>query len=138
MFAEVGLPLLAAMFLNISAFIIAVMILMFFVHEATAMWDVIYATTARTVTPIEQHVHSFLEMIPLMAIVSVISLPLGAVPSVVWRGDGIPANQTQLEISTAAGSLYLINHDRDRAFRTSALAVQVASSRNVSSLAAKT
>jgi hypothetical protein len=33
-----------------------------------------YATTARTVTPLEQHVHSFLEMIPLMAILSVISL----------------------------------------------------------------
>jgi hypothetical protein len=74
MFAEVGLPLLAAMFLNINALIIAGMILIFFVHEATAFWDVSYATTARTVTPIEQHIHSFLEMIPLMALISVISL----------------------------------------------------------------
>jgi hypothetical protein len=74
MFAEVGVPLLAAMFLNINALIIAVMIVMFFVHEATALWDVSYATIARRVTPIEQHVHSFLEMIPLMAIVCVISL----------------------------------------------------------------
>jgi hypothetical protein len=77
MFAEVGLPLLAAMFLDINALIIAVMIAVFFVHEATALWDVSYATTARTVTPIEQHVHSFLEMIPLMAIVSVVSLRWG-------------------------------------------------------------
>ena len=74
MFAEIGLPLLAAMFLDINGLIIAFMILMFFVHEATALWDVSYATTARTVTPIEQHVHSFLEIIPLMAIVSVVSL----------------------------------------------------------------
>jgi hypothetical protein len=74
MFAEIGFPLLAAMFLDINGLIIAFMILMFFVHEATALWDVSYATTARTVTPIEQHVHSFLEIIPLMAIVSVVSL----------------------------------------------------------------
>jgi hypothetical protein len=74
MFAEVGGPLLAGMFLNINALIIAMMIVAFLIHEATAFWDVSYATTARTVAPVEQHVHSFLEMIPLMALVSVISL----------------------------------------------------------------
>jgi hypothetical protein len=73
MFAEIGLPLLAAMFLEINGLIIAVMLLAFVAHEATALWDVSYATTARTVTPIEQHVHSFLEIIPLMALVSVVS-----------------------------------------------------------------
>ncbi|TGQ96491.1 diguanylate cyclase, partial [Mesorhizobium sp. M1C.F.Ca.ET.204.01.1.1] len=49
MFAEVGIPLPAAMFLEVNALVIAVMIVTFFVHEATAMWDVRYATTARTV-----------------------------------------------------------------------------------------
>jgi hypothetical protein len=77
MFAEVGGPLLAGMFLNINALIIAMMIVAFLIHEATAFWDVSYATTARTVAPVEQHVHSFLEMIPLMALVSVISLHWG-------------------------------------------------------------
>jgi hypothetical protein len=77
MFAEVGAPLLAGMFLTINALIIAVMIAAFLVHEATALWDVNNATTARVVTPTEQHVHSFLEMIPLMAILSVISLHWG-------------------------------------------------------------
>ena len=73
MFVEVGIPLLAAMFLEINALIIATMLVAFTLHEATAMWDVSYATTARTVSPIEQHVHSFLEMIPLMAILFVVS-----------------------------------------------------------------
>src|ERR1700753_2293534 len=44
------------------------MIAAFFLHEATAMWDVSYAVTVREVTPIEQHVHSFLEIVPLMAV----------------------------------------------------------------------
>ncbi|MDG4882720.1 diguanylate cyclase [Mesorhizobium sp. WSM4884] len=77
MFAEVGIPLLAAMFLEVNSLIIAMMIILFLVHEATAIWDVRYATTARTVSPIEQHVHSFLEMIPLMGLVSVVSLHWG-------------------------------------------------------------
>jgi len=77
MFAEIGVPLLAAIFLQINAGIIALMIAAFFVHEATALWDVSYAVTARNVTPIEQHIHSFLEMIPLMAILFIISLHWG-------------------------------------------------------------
>lgn len=74
MFAEVGLPLSGAIFLEINAGIIALMIVAFFLHEATALWDVSYAVTARRVTPLEQHVHSFLEMIPLLAIVCVVAL----------------------------------------------------------------
>lgn len=68
MFAELGLPLLAAIFLDVNALIIAFMIAMFLLHEATAFWDVSYAVSTRRVTPFEQHVHSFLEMIPLMAL----------------------------------------------------------------------
>jgi hypothetical protein len=73
MLAEIGLPLLAGIFLQINAGIIAFMIVAFFIHEATAFWDVSYAVTVRNVSPIEQHVHSFQEMIPLMAILFVVT-----------------------------------------------------------------
>lgn len=68
MFAEMGAPLLAALFLDINALIIAFMIVMFLLHEVTAFWDVSYAVRLRDVTPFEQHVHSFLEIIPLLAL----------------------------------------------------------------------
>jgi hypothetical protein len=67
MFGEIGIPLLACLFLEINALIFAVMIVAFFAHEATALWDVSYATRHRRVPPIEQHVHSFLELMPLVA-----------------------------------------------------------------------
>jgi hypothetical protein len=67
MLAEMGVPVLACLFLEINAPVLALMIAAFFAHEATALWDVSYAVTRRRVTPIEQHVHSFLEMLPLMA-----------------------------------------------------------------------
>jgi hypothetical protein len=73
LFFEIGLPLLAALFLEVNALVIGFMIAMFLLHEATAYWDVSYAETSRRVTPLEQHVHSLLEMVPLMALLLVIS-----------------------------------------------------------------
>jgi hypothetical protein len=67
MFGEIAIPLLACLFLEINSAIFLLMILAFLAHEATALWDVSYAAPRRYVSPIEQHVHSFLEMIPLMA-----------------------------------------------------------------------
>lgn len=76
-FTEMGLPLLAGVFLEINAAVIALMICSFMLHEATALWDVHYAISNRHVGAFEQHVHSFLEMLPLLAIVCVISLYWG-------------------------------------------------------------
>jgi hypothetical protein len=73
MFAEMGLPLLAAIFLQVNAGVLLAMVVAFFLHEVTAMWDVRYASTARNVTPFEQHVHSFLEVLPLTAALFVVS-----------------------------------------------------------------
>jgi hypothetical protein len=87
MFIEVGVPLVAVLFLDVNAGIILLMIGSFLVHEATALWDVSYATTARSVTPIEQHVHSFLEMIPLMAIVAIVGMHWGQFLALFGLGD---------------------------------------------------
>src|SRR5436190_22707695 len=63
-FAEMALPILAALFLEITSGVILVMIICLVLHQATAMWAVSYATATREVKPIEQHVHSVLEMMP--------------------------------------------------------------------------
>jgi hypothetical protein len=73
-FAEMAIPTLAAIFLQINALIILIMIVCLLLHEATAIWDVSYANRTRTVSPTEQHVHSFLEMLPLMGLLMVITL----------------------------------------------------------------
>jgi len=74
MLAEMGLPVLAALLLEINALVLAFMVVAFLAHEATALWDVSYATARRRVTPVEQHVHSFLEVLPLMGLAFVGSL----------------------------------------------------------------
>jgi len=73
-FAEMAVPTLAAIFLEINALVILVAIACLILHEATAIWDVHYAYTRRAVTPTEQHVHSFLEMLPLMGLTIIVLL----------------------------------------------------------------
>lgn len=68
MLAEVGLPLLAALLLEINAGVMLLMVVGFIAHELTALWDVRMATRQRNVSAIEQHIHSFLELIPFMGI----------------------------------------------------------------------
>jgi hypothetical protein len=72
MFAEVAVPLLAASFLETNALVIAPMIAGFIAHQLTALWDVTFANDKRRVTPIEQQVQSFLELMPLTGVVIVI------------------------------------------------------------------
>jgi hypothetical protein len=71
---EMAVPTLAAIFLEINALIILVMVVCLIAHEATAIWDVHYAYSRREVRPTEQHVHSFLEMLPLMGLLIVITV----------------------------------------------------------------
>lgn len=66
MLVEVGIPLLAGLFLEINALVLLIMGLGLAAHEATALWDLHYAHAKRDISPIEQHVHSFQEMIPMM------------------------------------------------------------------------
>ncbi|NDV91133.1 diguanylate cyclase [Alteromonas sp. 345S023] len=73
MFTEVGVPLVLVLLFEVNSFIIFISILFFFLHELTALWDVSYAVSKRKVGPIEQHIHSFLEMIPLLALVLIVA-----------------------------------------------------------------
>jgi hypothetical protein len=68
MFTEVGAPLLMGLFFEINAGLLSAMAGALFTHEATAFWDVAYATDHRHVKPREQHTHSFLEVLPFMAL----------------------------------------------------------------------
>ena len=75
--AEMGVPVLAALFLEINALIIAVMLVFYVVHEMTVHWDLVYAHSVRDVSPTEQHVHQYLSMLPFLAVVLIVILYWG-------------------------------------------------------------
>lgn len=67
MFAETGVPVLLGLFCEVNAGVLATAVGAVAAHSATAYWDQAYAEPRRQVTPIEQHVHSLLEVSPVMA-----------------------------------------------------------------------
>ncbi|QSQ23272.1 hypothetical protein JY651_50770 [Pyxidicoccus parkwayensis] len=75
MMSEVGVPVMMGLLLEINPLTLSVMLGHSLVHEATAFADVAYATNhQREVLPREQHTHSFLEVLPFMAVSSIICL----------------------------------------------------------------
>jgi hypothetical protein len=67
MLAETGVPVLLGLFCEVNAGVLATAAGAVAAHSATAYWDQAYAEPRRRVTPVEQHVHSLLEMSPVMA-----------------------------------------------------------------------
>jgi hypothetical protein len=68
MMAEVGSPLMLALLCEINPLVLVIIAGAIAAHEATALWDVTTAEASdRSVTPWEQHLHSFLESLPFMA-----------------------------------------------------------------------
>jgi hypothetical protein len=67
---EIGIPLLAGLFLEINSLVLAIMIAAVIAHTLTAIWDTSYTQRLRYISPFEQHVHSHLEYIPIAAVIS--------------------------------------------------------------------
>ena len=66
--AEVGIALLAGLFLEINSLVLAILIGSVIAHMLTSLWDGTYTEKRRYISPLEQHVHSHLEYIPLVAV----------------------------------------------------------------------
>ena len=90
MMGVVGVPITLAMLFEINALVIASAVGAFFVHEGITIWDVAYADGRRDVTPFEQHVHSFLEVLPLTAASALICMRPKQFAALFGRGDEPP------------------------------------------------
>jgi len=68
MMTEAGVPVAMGLLARVNPLVLSVMGGASVVHGATALWDVSLATGKREVRPVEQHIHSFLEVLPLSAL----------------------------------------------------------------------
>jgi hypothetical protein len=66
--AQAGAPLVLGLFFQVNAGVLLAALGAVLAHEATALWDVAYTETRRRVDPIEQHIHSFMEVGPLLCL----------------------------------------------------------------------
>ena len=76
--AEIGLPLLAFLFLSTNALTLALMTAGVVTHTATSWRDVTFAARLRHISPGEQYVHSFLNVLPwiALALVAILHWPV--------------------------------------------------------------
>jgi len=70
----VGIPVVLSLFLEVNAGLIALWIVCLLLHHAAAYWDLCFANRTRTVGPLEQMVHSFLELTPMIAFLLLVVL----------------------------------------------------------------
>jgi hypothetical protein len=90
MFAETGVPVLLGLFCEVNAGVIATAAGAVAAHSATAYWDQAYAEPRRRVTPVEQHVHSLLEVSPVMATFLITALHWDQAKALAGRGRQPP------------------------------------------------
>jgi hypothetical protein len=72
--AQMATAALAVLFLEINALVLTVLLVCLVLHEATVYWDIRYASATRSIGAIEQHVHSFLEVLPFTGLLLIAAL----------------------------------------------------------------
>jgi hypothetical protein len=87
---SIGIPTLMSLLLEVNASVIATVLAGAAVHEALTIWDIAYAEPLRRPEPNEQHVHSFLEVLPLMALTSLLTLHPAQTAALFGRGSAKP------------------------------------------------
>lgn len=87
MMGAVGVPVTAALLFDVNALVLTMMMAGVVTHEAISYWDVSYARTRREIPAIEQHTHSFLEMLPFMGASMLICLKPKQFAAIFGRGD---------------------------------------------------
>ncbi|MGW2572824.1 diguanylate cyclase [Streptomyces sp. NPDC001537] len=89
MMAEVGIPIALTLRYEVNPLLLTVQLGGAAVHEATALWDVRTAVKSdREVTPLEQHIHSFLESLPYGALSALMCLHADQVKALLRGGNG--------------------------------------------------
>ncbi|MEV5953392.1 diguanylate cyclase [Streptomyces sp. NPDC051987] len=88
MMTEAGVPVLMGLLARVNPLVLSVMGGAALAHGATAVWDVSLAVGEREVRPVEQHIHSFLEVLPLTALAFTACLHADQVRAALRGGRG--------------------------------------------------
>ena len=109
----IALPLAFALFLEIDAMLLAVSAIAVVAHMAVSLWDTSFAQPRRHIAPLEQQIHSYLEMLPLFALALAVVLHWNAVLDPVWslslRARPLPgAWITGILLGLSAGLTFIV------------------------------
>lgn len=110
--AQIALPVLLGLWLEINAGLLVFMALCVIAHMITSLLDTRLAQPLRYISPVEQQVHSWQEMLPLFALVGVVVLHADAWREPLWiprpRTETVPAHWRVLVPLALAGGFAMI------------------------------
>ena len=83
-FASLALPFFLVVFLQVTPLVIAIVAGSLVLHTALSMADVAYTDGRRYISPVEQHVHAFMVVLPVVAAAIVALLNWDAISGSEW------------------------------------------------------
>jgi len=114
MVAQMGLGVLAAIFLEMTSAVLLLLMVLLVLHALTSHWDLHYASGRREVGAFEQSVHAYLEALPLAALallaashwpqVTAIFGAGGSMPDWrwAWKTDALPMHMIAMLLAASA------------------------------------
>lgn len=117
----IAVPAIAGLFLEINALLLSVFLAAVIAHMAISFWDTAFSQPRRYISPIEQQVHGYLEMLPLFAVVMLALLHLDELATPEWqlapRAHAAPASWTIAMIAGFTLGFALIIEEWTRGLR---------------------
>jgi hypothetical protein len=105
LFTQMGVGGLAAMLLEVNFGLLALLAAIFLLHEFTTWLELRFVSRRREIRPVEQMVHSFMELLPLAAVLLMVTL-LRDAPGWALRLKEDPLPATYLAGACAAIALF--------------------------------
>jgi len=84
LYLVIAVPIVLGLFLEVSTTLLVFMVLCVLAHSAVSLWDTSYAQPRRYISPVEQMIHSHLEMLPVFGLALVIALHWSVVMEPRW------------------------------------------------------
>lgn len=113
LYLVIAVPVVLGLFLEVNASLLMFMVLCVLTHSAISLWDTSYSQPRRYISPVEQMIHSHLEMLPGFALALTITLHWDAVMEPRWapaiRENPLPAMwSTGVLVSLVPGLLLIL------------------------------
>jgi hypothetical protein len=96
-----------ALFLEVTSLVLVLVIALALLHLATGYWDIAYTTGRRYVSPPEQHVHSYMEVLPLVATALLVIIYWSSFAAI-FNGDAASWSVTRRQYPPPAGAVAAI------------------------------
>jgi hypothetical protein len=121
LYLVIAVPVALGLFLEINAPLLAFMAVCLCAHSAVSLWDSSYSQPRRYISPVEQMIHSHLEMLPVFALALVVVLHWDAVVHPEWalvtRAAPLPGAWTTGVLVLLLPGLVLILEELARGLR---------------------